>query len=313
MKTGTIQHICVSKKKGTVKEAVREAVLREGHGIEGDAHAGTWHRQISLLSHSDIESMRAKGLDLEPGAFGENFVIDGLNLGELGIGTRLRSDPVELEITQIGKVCHDRCAIYHSAGDCIMPRAGMFARVLQGGRVKCGASIEVLSEISRDAIQAAVVTVSDSRAAGEAEDTAGPSVAGVIERELGAHVAWRGVVPDEADAIVSALKDLSERGLDLIVTAGGTGCGPRDVTPEATRSVIEREVPGLAEAMRSSSARTTPHAMLQRGVCGIRGATLILNLPGSRRGAVENLTEVLPALPHAVQLLRGHTGHASDD
>ncbi|MFH1417891.1 MAG: molybdopterin-binding protein [Planctomycetota bacterium] len=310
MKSGTILQVCVSRRKGTVKEAVREAVLREDHGLEGDAHAGDWHRQVSLLSHVDIKTMRAKGLDLEPGAFGENFVIDGLNLDELGIGTRLRSGPVELEITQIGKVCHDRCAIYHRTGDCIMPRAGMFARVLRGGSVKCGSSIEVLSEVSRGTPQAAVVTVSDSRAAGEAEDTAGPAAAALIERELGAHVAWRGVVPDEADAIAAALEDLAARGLDLVATVGGTGCGPRDVTPEATRRVIEREAPGLAEAMRSASARTTPHALLQRGVCGIRGATLILNLPGSPRGATENLAVVLPALPHAVRLLRGATGHA---
>ncbi len=309
MKSGTLLHICVSKVKGTVKEAVQEAILREDHGLEGDAHAGTWHRQVSLLSHADIESMRAKGLDLEPGAFGENFVVEGLNLDQLGIGTRLRIDPVELEITQIGKVCHNRCEVYHRTGDCIMPRAGMFARVLQGGNVKCGAAIEVLSEVSRNALQAAVMTVSDSRAAGSAEDTAGPAVVDLIERELGAHVAWRGVVPDETDLIVAGLKGLSERGLDLILTAGGTGCGLRDVTPEATRSVIERETSGLAEAMRSASARTTPHAMLQRGVCGIRGTTLILNLPGSLRGSTENLTVVLPVLPHAVQLLRGHTGH----
>jgi molybdopterin adenylyltransferase len=284
MKKGTVRHVCVSPRKRTAKNAVPQAVLRDGHGLEGDAHAGPWHRQVSLLGEADVETMRARGLELKPGAFGENLVVAGLDLNELGIGTRIRIGEAELEITQVGKVCHNRCTIYYQAGDCIMPRAGVFARVVQGGEVRPGASIEVVSEVPRQVIQAAVLTVSDRRAAGEAEDP-----------------------------ISETLRDLAARGLDLVVTSGGTGCGPRDVTPEATRAVIEREVPGLAEAMRTASAKVTPHALLQRGVCGIRESTLILNLPGSPKAAVENLVAVLPALPHAVDLLRGQTAHPETD
>ncbi len=151
MNHGTILHICVSPRKGTAKSAVQHAVLREGHGLEGDAHAGAWHRQVSLLDDADIETMRARGLDLEPGAFGENLVISGLNLAELGPGSRLRIGPAVIEITQIGKECHDRCEIYHRVGDCIMPRVGVFTRVVKQGNITPGSPITVISRTSRGA------------------------------------------------------------------------------------------------------------------------------------------------------------------
>jgi len=321
MKQGTILHVCVSERKGTVKDAVQRAVLRENHGVEGDAHAGPWHRQVSLLGRSDIDTIRAKGLELAPGAFGENLVVDGLDLDTLGIGTRLRisvaagappadrDNEAELEITQIGKVCHNRCAIYDRTGDCIMPRAGVFARVSEGGEVKPGMALEVTAEVPRDVIQAAVVTVSDRCAAGSMEDTAGPAVTGELKRTLEAHICRTEILPDDLETIATTLREIADRNVDLVVTVGGTGCGPRDVTPEATRAVIARDVPGLAEAMRSASARITPHALLQRGICGICGVTLVVNLPGSRKAATENLQVVLPALEHAVRLLRGESVH----
>lgn len=313
MSAGRLLHVCISDCKGTTKNPVPHAVLQENHGLLGDAHAGPGHRQVSLLDEADVAGMRAKGLELAPGAFGENLVIAGLDLATLGIGSRLQVGQAELEITQIGKLCYDRCPIYHQTGDCIMPRAGVFARVLQGGKVAPGMSIEVVACVPRQTIQAAVLTVSDRCAAGTAKDTAGPAVSAQLQEELDAHMAWTGVAPDEREIITQILQGLAERGLDLMVAVGGTGCGPRDVTPEATRSVIEREVPGLAEAMRAASARLTPHALLQRGVCGIRGTTLILNLPGSEKAAVENLAAVLAALPHAVQLIRGDTAHPQAD
>lgn len=163
------------------------------------------------------------------------------------------------------------------------------------------------SPIAADAvgkrIRAAVLTVSDRCSAGKMKDSAGPAVAGMLQEQLRTVVEWCGVVPDESDQIADKLKELADRRLDLIVTVGGTGCGPRDVTPEATRSVVVREVPGLAETMRLKSAQHTPHAALQRGICGIRERSLILNLPGSEKAALENLSAVLAALPHAVALV----------
>jgi molybdopterin adenylyltransferase len=152
-----------------------------------------------------------------------------------------------------------------------------------------------------------VLTVSDGVAEGVRPDTAGPAVAEVLGG-AGFRVARREVVPDDPEAIRSAVRVLAGEA-SLVVTAGGTGLGPRDVTPEATREVIDREVPGLAEAMRAAGRASTPMADLSRGVAGSLGGSLVLNLPGSERGAVESLEAVLPALPHALELLAGRTAH----
>jgi molybdenum cofactor synthesis domain-containing protein len=312
-KNGKLLHVCISAKKGICKHEIPSALIKVDHGMEDDAHAGDWHRQVSLLAHTDIEYMRAKGLKLKPGAFGENLVIDGLDASELGIGSRIRVGPVLLELTQIGKVCHTRCAIYYTTGDCIMPRMGLFARVLEGGEVKSGMDVEVVHRVPRQAIQAAVITVSDRCSAGTALDTAGPAVAELLHNELEARIAWTRTVPDEIDQITEALKDLADRRVDLVFTVGGTGISARDVTPEATRKVIDREVPGLAEAMRAASAQKTQNALLSRAIAGVRRETLIVNLPGSLRAATENLSAILPVLPHAVKMLRNDTAHPESD
>ncbi len=310
---GRVLHVCVSARKGTCKTSVAGAEAVVGHGLQSDAHAGAWHRQVSLLSHMHIESMRAKGLKLKPGAFGENLVVDGLDTGRLGVGSRLRVGPVLLELTQVGKVCHTRCAIYHTTGDCIMPRTGLFARVCEGGQLAPGMPVEVVREVPRSSIQAAVVTVSDRCSTGATVDTAGPAVTNLLQDELKAHVAWTVVVPDEEEQIAAALRDLADRRTDLIITVGGTGISARDVTPEAIRKVLDRELPGISEHMRAVSAKITPNALLSRFVAGIRRETLILTLPGSRKAAVENLQAVLPALLHATQLLRGEVAHQEAD
>jgi molybdopterin adenylyltransferase len=152
-------------------------------------------------------------------------------------------------------------------------------------------------------IRFGILTVSDRSARGEREDASGPALARLIEGE-GWSVARQLILADDEPAIRETLALWADAGdLDVIVTTGGSGFAPRDVTPEATRAVIEREAPGLAEAMRAASVKITPHAMLSRNVAGIRKKTLIVNLPGSPKGAVENLQTIIPVLPHAVQLL----------
>lgn len=164
-----------------------------------------------------------------------------------------------------------------------------------------------------DKLRAAVITVSDRCSAGQMVDTAGPAVAEMLQIELGAEVAWMQLVPDEAEQIAAAIRDYSERGADLVLTAGGTGMTPRDVTPEATRTVLDKELPGLAECMRAASSLKTPNAWLSRAAAGVRGETLVVNLPGSKKAATENLQAILAVIPHAVKMLRQEPVHQESD
>ncbi len=135
---GKILAICTSEKKGTLKNEVKEAKFIEDFGIENDAHAGKWHRQVSLLSFERIDEFRNRGANVDFGAFGENLVVEGIEVEKLPVGQKIRIGDVLLEVTQIGKKCHDRCNIYYQVGDCIMPRNGIFTKVLEGGVVRVG-------------------------------------------------------------------------------------------------------------------------------------------------------------------------------
>jgi MOSC domain-containing protein YiiM len=142
-----IVSIAISKKKGTRKVTVDEAFLIEDHGLEGDAHAGPWHRQVSLLAGESIEKARNRGLDVTFGDFAENIATLGIDWPKVPVGTQLKlGDTAQVEITQIGKECHNKCAIYYLAGDCIMPREGIFARVLKGGKIHCGDTVKIVHE-----------------------------------------------------------------------------------------------------------------------------------------------------------------------
>lgn len=147
MKKGTIRAVCTSPEKGTEKKNVHHAVLVRDWGIEGDAHAGTWHRQVSLLSWQKVQAFDLQGACVSDGAFGENLLVDGIDCARLPVGTRLRCGDVLLEVTQIGKECHHGCAIMQRVGTCIMPHEGIFARVLVGGEVSEGDVIAVTEEV----------------------------------------------------------------------------------------------------------------------------------------------------------------------
>lgn len=146
---GVVKAVCTSNRKGIQKTAADSIRLIRDFGIEGDAHAGNWHRQVSLLSYEKIEEFKAKGIDLEDGAFGENIIVEGFDLRTLPLGTRFRIGDVLLELTQIGKECHAHCAIYHAVGDCIMPREGVFTIVLEGGTVRPGDEVELIPAENR--------------------------------------------------------------------------------------------------------------------------------------------------------------------
>lgn len=143
---GKVMAVCISKQKGTQKENVGSALFLADWGIEGDAHAGKWHRQVSLLSHERVEEFRAQGAVVNHGAFGENLVVEGYDFKSLPIGAKFQCNDVVLELTQVGKECHSHCEIYKVMGDCIMPREGVFTRVLHGGTVSVGDELTLLKE-----------------------------------------------------------------------------------------------------------------------------------------------------------------------
>lgn len=143
---GVIKGICISEKRGTAKHEIEEAILAKDWGIQGDAHAGHWHRQVSLLSYEKIEEFRKKGADIELGAFGENLIVSGYDFRNLAVGTRFQCGEAVLEMTQIGKECHSHCEIYKRMGECIMPREGVFAIVLHGGTIRKGDLLERIEQ-----------------------------------------------------------------------------------------------------------------------------------------------------------------------
>ncbi len=304
---GRIEWLCLGQTKGQPKQEAPRAAFGENHGLDGDCHAGPWHRQVSLLSAGDVAEARKKLPDIAPGDFAENVVVSGVDLSGLGLSSRLKlGADVVLSVTQIGKVCHTACRIGQITGDCIMPRAGLFARVLARGTVAPGDPVEVLHAVPRKTLQLVVLTISDRCSAGQTQDTAGPAAAALACGALGANLYHLEVLPDDVEQIAQRLRHYCDgHSIDLVLTVGGTGFAPRDVTPEAAAAVIERFTPGLDEAMRSASMAATPHAMLSRARSGIRGATLIVTLPGSPRAARENLEAILPALAHGLEKLRG--------
>jgi molybdenum cofactor synthesis domain-containing protein len=303
----------------------------ENHGLRGDAHAGAGgifaRRQVSILSAVEIRAFRERAVrcgaarDADEaervvpfGAFGENLVVD-CPLSALEAGALLQAGEATLRVSQKGKECGaaqgaHRCAIYEKMGDCIMPREGIFAVVEKSGAVKTGDQFSASDAIPALPYSCAVLTVSDKGAVGARIDTSGPAVAEMLKK-AGYTVAETLIVPDERAEIEKTLARLADSGYALVLTSGGTGFAPRDVTPEATTAVCERMAPGLAEAMRAGSMAITKRAMLGRAVAGIRGSTLIVNLPGSPKGATESLSFIIDELKHGLDILTGHNAEHS--
>lgn len=304
--------VCISPARGIGKKPVDKAILIENHGIEGDAHAGKWHRQVSLLSYDKVEEFNRRGGGVADGDFGENILVEGLNLSQLPVGTLLKSGAVILRLTQIGKDCHSHCAIYHRVGECIMPREGVFAEVLKGGELRAGDVIDAELLDAARPFRAAVITLSDKGFTGERADESGPAAVEML-KAAGYEIVETLLLPDDPEQLKMALCRLADqRRVDLIVTSGGTGFSSRDWTPEATLAVADRVAPGVAEYIRMRSMEITPRAMLGRGASVIRRGTLIVNLPGSPRAVRESLGFILEPLEHGLQILRGAAGECAE-
>lgn len=303
--TGVVKAVCISDRKGIEKKAIEEGHFLVDFGIEGDAHGGKWHRQVSLLSYDKVKAFNERGANVDDGAFGENLVVEGLDFRALPVGTRLYAGTAQLVMTQIGKECHSHCAIYKRMGECIMPKEGVFAEVVKEGIIRPGDEMRIELPADDRPFTAAVITLSDKGARGQRKDESGPAAKEMLE-QAGYVVVETLLLPDEPALLKTQLMRLADgRQVDLVLTSGGTGFSMRDQTPEATMAVADRNAPGIAEFIRYKSMQITDRAMLSRGASVIRGKTLIVNLPGSPKAVRESLGFIMDSLDHGLKILRG--------
>ncbi len=304
---GRINAICTSPAKGTPKTPRDVAVLVAGQGFSGDGHAGDAIRQVSILPQERIDAFALAGAEVKPGDFGENLIISGVDFSILDVGSRIRlGNHALLEISQFGKDCHDRCQIYDKMGDCIMPKYGVFAKVLLGGTLRPGD--EAMPELVH---RVGIITISDSCSQGKREDLSGQMLVDILTRTTMTTLAARDTVPDDMAAIEAALIRMADVDkVRMILTTGGTGFSSRDVTPEATLKVVDRLVPGLPEAMRMRGLLASERAILSRSVAGLRGGCLIINMPGSPKAVTECWDAIVLSLEHGLNLLAGDTSES---
>lgn len=299
----------ISDEKGTVKHPVPELTINV-KGCAGDAHAGDWHRQVSLLSRESIDSFAEKMTRaIQPGEFAENITTKGLDLGTVSLLDRFVIGEVELEVTQIGKECHgESCAIFLEVGKCVMPKEGIFCRVTKTGTIRPGDEIVYVPRFLR----VLVITLSDRAHVGEYEDLSGPRVKEILEGFF-AGKRWHleietRLIADEEKALRRELESARDGGCDVVITAGGTGVGPRDITPDVVLSVCDKVVPGIMERIRSKYGGSKPNALLSRSVAGVMKQTIVYTLPGSVRAVEEYMAEILKTMEHLVAMIHG-LGH----
>jgi len=300
----------ISRETGTSKQPASQILIDE-NGVAGDAHAGQWHRQVSLLAQESIDRFVAEtGRQVSPGDFAENITTRGADLGNVAILDRFQIGSVELEVTQIGKACHgEGCAIYQQVGRCVMPEQGIFCRVIKGGTIKPGDTIMYVPK----ALRIMIITLSDRAARGEYEDRSGPQVRSILEQFF-EDKRWHTdietvVLPDDAAQLKTQLQTAHDADTDVIFTTGGTGVGPRDITPDVVTSLTDKTIPGIMEHIRVKFGRDKPNALLSRSVAAAWDQTLIYTLPGSVKAVQEYMSEILKTLEHLLVTLRGWDVH----
>lgn len=300
----------VSEKKGTIKHSVDEILLNE-KGVLNDAHAGSWHRQVSMLAIESVEKFEKKaGRKIKFGEFAENITTKGMELFHTKPFDRFVSDRIELEVTQIGKKCHgDNCAIFREVGNCVMPKEGIFVRVKKGAILKAG---EVFTYVPK-VFKIRVITLSDRASSGEYEDRSGPEITNILN-EYFEKIGWRHevdniIIADDPEQLELLMEDAARRKTDIIITTGGTGIGPKDFTPEVVRPMLDKEIPGIMEQIRLKYGAEKPNALLSRGISGVMDESLVYVLPGSVKAVKEYMSEITKTLQHLIFMLHALDVH----
>jgi len=306
----TVVSVNISEKKGTIKVPVPEIELNQ-LGVANDAHAGDWHRQVSLLADESVQRFtHAAGRKIKYGEFAENITTKGLELVNTHPLDRLTIGEVELEITQIGKECHGTsCAIFKEVGNCVMPKEGIFARVIKNGMVKAGDEVIYSPRIYK----LMIITLSDRASRGEYSDRSGPRIEQLLtsffETEGWKSVIDRKLIPDDKSALKSLLEEALKNQVDIVITTGGTGIGPRDFTPDVVKPFLDKEIPGIMELIRFKYGSVKPNALLSRAIAGVMKSTLVYTLPGSVKAVEEYMTEIIPTLRHSIYMLHNLDAH----
>jgi molybdenum cofactor synthesis domain-containing protein len=304
-----IVSVNISEKKGTIKHPV-EKVIISASGVENDAHSGDWHRQVSMLSTQSIAKSEEKAKrKINYGEFAENLTIAGMNLVATAPLDRFVINDVELEVTQIGKKCHgSTCAIFNEVGECVMPKEGIFCRVLRGGSIKPGDEGTYEPKI----FKVHVITLSDRASRGVYEDLSGKRIAELTEtffaEKKRRFEIRKTLIPDDATLLEQLLKDSVDK-YDIIITTGGTGIGPKDFTPDVVKPMLEKEIPGIMDMIRLKYGMQKPNALVSRSVAGVTGKTLIFTLPGSVKAVEEYMTEITNMLEHLIYMLHSLEYH----
>ena len=300
----TVISVNLSERKGVIKSPVQTIELTMV-GVKGDAHSGKWHRQVSLLGTESYDKFEKQaGRKLEFGEFAENITTSGIVLYQTRPLDRFMIGETELEVTQIGKKCHgDGCAIYREVGNCVMPKEGIFCRVIKTGTIKAGDLVKYIPRV----IKILVITLSDRASAGEYPDRSGPAAVNILG-DYFSSLNWkveteRIVIPDDSIALKTIIENLN--GIDMVFTTGGTGIGPRDITVEVIDPLLDKEIPGIMELIRVKYGSEKPAALLSRGVAGVIGKSLVYTLPGSVKAVEEYLQEITKTLKHSIYMLHG--------
>jgi molybdenum cofactor synthesis domain-containing protein len=294
----------ISEKKGTIKKPV-ESILLNSKGVDKDAHSGNWHRQVSLLAKESIDKFSEEAKrKINFGEFAENITTEGILLHHTAPLDRFTYGDIELEVTQIGKKCHgDNCNIFREVGNCVMPKEGIFCRVIKDGALKAG---DIFTYHPR-VIKTMIITLSDRASRGEYVDKSGPLAEKLCEdfyKSRNRHYSIdKHIIPDQEEQLSALLEQAKNEKYDVVFTTGGTGIGPRDITPEVVKKHISKEIPGIMELIRVKYGMEKPNALVSRGIAGVMDQTLVYAMPGSPKAVNEYCSEIFKTIEHSLYML----------
>lgn len=303
MSEAKVVSVNISKEKGTIKKPAKEIKITK-IGIVSDAHAGDWHRQVSMLaSESIIKFSREMKKEINFGEFAENITTEGIDLTKISLLDRVKIGSAEFEVTQIGKKCHgDGCAIFREVGQCVMPKEGIFMKVIKGGKIVAGSTI--IHEAKK--VKILVLTLSDRASQGEYEDLSGPQIISDLkdffkDKTRQFEIEYT-LIPDDEKALKNVISNATKEGLDFVFSTGGTGISEKDITPDVLLKFPHKNISGIMDFVRIKYGEKNPNALLSRSVALVIKNTIIYAMPGSVKAVKEYMQEILKTLGHTIEM-----------